>query len=131
DSRTPYAGQLVWDSSASPSNVHGVTSIFNGNCGFTLAPLRECDADYISRMMVRVEGMPLVALQTGVPWSWETFGDYLGSLEGNLGVNAGFLVGHCALRRYVMGEDAVGGQPTAAQMDGRLPALHEARDAGR
>jgi N-acyl-D-aspartate/D-glutamate deacylase len=130
DPHTHYDGQLFWDSSASPSNVHGVTSIFNGNCGFTLAPLREGDADYISRMMVRVEGMPLVALQTGVPWSWETFGDYLDSLEGKLAVNAGFLVGHCALRRYVMGEDAIGGQPTPAQMDEMLRVLHESLDAG-
>jgi N-acyl-D-aspartate/D-glutamate deacylase len=130
DPHTHYDGQLFWDSSASPSNVHGVTSVFNGNCGFTLAPLRKGDADYISRMMVRVEGMPLVALQTGVPWTWETFGDYLGALEGNLAVNAGFLVGHCALRRYVMGEDAIGGQPTAAQMDEMLRVLHESLDAG-
>jgi N-acyl-D-aspartate/D-glutamate deacylase len=56
-------------------------------------------------MMAKVEGMPLTALEQGVPWNWSTFGEYLGALEGNLGVNAGFLVGHCALRRKVMGAD--------------------------
>src|SRR5580698_10862314 len=54
-------------------------------------------------MMAKVEGMPLTALEQGVPWTWSTFDEYLGALEGNLGVNAGFLVGHCALRRKVMG----------------------------
>ena len=130
DPHTHYDGQLFWDGLATPSNVHGVTTVFNGNCGFTLAPLRKGDDDYISRMMVRVEGMPLVALQTGVPWSWESFADYLDALEGRIAVNAGFLVGHCALRRYVMGDDAIGGQPTPEQMDEMLRVLHESLAAG-
>jgi N-acyl-D-aspartate/D-glutamate deacylase len=105
DPHTHYDAQLYWDPLAVPSSWHGVTSVIGGNCGFTLAPLRSPDADYTRRMMAQVEGMPLAALEQGVPWTWESFGQYLDGLEGNLAVNAGFLVGHCAVRRYVLGED--------------------------
>ncbi|MDX6284649.1 MAG: hypothetical protein QOG53_134 [Frankiales bacterium] len=130
DPHTHYDGQLFWDPTASPSNVHGVTTVFGGNCGFTLAPIKERDADYIRRMMQKVEGMPLEALETGVPWTWETFGEYLGALDGRIGVNAGFLVGHCAIRRYVMGEDSVGGQPTEDQLTEMVTVLKESLAAG-
>jgi N-acyl-D-aspartate/D-glutamate deacylase len=74
--------------------------------------------------------MSLVALEEGAPWSWRSFGDYLDALEGRIAVNAGFMVGHCALRRYVMGEEAVGGQPSEEQLGEMLGLLHEAMDAG-
>src|SRR5690242_6970198 len=130
DLHTHYDAQLFWDPLATPSNVHGVTSIIGGNCGFTLAPVRAEDADYLRRMMAKVEGMPLAALENGIDWSWTSFADYLGLLDGHLGVNAGFLVGHCALRRFVMGADAIGHEATPEQIDAMVRVLHEAIDAG-
>ena len=67
--------------------------------GLTRGRLRPEDADYTRRMMARVEGMPLAALEHGVPWTWETFGEFLDALEGRIGLNAGFIAGHSALRR--------------------------------
>jgi N-acyl-D-aspartate/D-glutamate deacylase len=130
DPHTHYDAQLFWDPYATPSNVHGVTTVIGGNCGFTLAPIRAEDADYIRRMMAKVEGMPLEALETGVPWKWETFGEYLDSLDGNTAVNAGFLVGHCGLRRYVMGADAIGNEATPDQLDAMARVLGESIAAG-
>ncbi|MEU7647462.1 N-acyl-D-amino-acid deacylase family protein [Streptomyces huasconensis] len=133
DPHTHYDAQLFWDPYATPSLNHGVTTVAGGNCGFTLAPLhpdRPEDADYTRRMMSKVEGMSLVSLEEGAPWTWSSFGEYLDALEGRIAVNAGFMVGHCALRRYVMGADAVGGQPTPAQLDQMLRLFHDAMDAG-
>lgn len=130
DPHTHYDAQLFWDPAASPSNLHGVTSMIAGNCGFTLAPIAPVDADYLRRMMAKVEGMPLPALETGVPWNWRTFSDYLGALDGNVGLNVGFLVGHCALRRNVMGPDSVGNEATPEQLDAIVALLHDSLDAG-
>jgi len=130
DPHTHYDAQLFWDPTASPSNIHGVTTIVGGNCGFTLAPIRAADADYMRRMMAKVEGMPLPALEQGVTWDWETFGDYLARLDGNLAVNAGFLVGHCALRRYVMGADSIGNEASADQVAEMVRLLDESIEAG-
>ncbi|ATW49079.1 aminoacylase [Streptomyces peucetius subsp. caesius ATCC 27952] len=133
DPHTHYDAQLFWDPYATPSLNHGVTTVVGGNCGFTLAPLdpdRPGDADYTRRMMSKVEGMSLVALEQGAPWNWHTFGEYLEALDGRTAVNAGFMVGHCALRRYVMGPDAIGGQPTTDRLGRMVALLHDAMDAG-
>ena len=130
DPHTHYDAQLLWDPTASPSSVHGVTTIIGGNCGFTLAPLIPGDADYLRKMMSKVEGMPLAALENGTDWSWETFAEYLGRLEGNISVNAGFLVGHCAIRRYVMGPAAVGAEASDEHIAGMRAELAKSIQSG-
>jgi N-acyl-D-aspartate/D-glutamate deacylase len=94
-----------------------VTSVIGGNCSLSLAPLTPNNADYDRRLLAKVEGMPLVALEDGVPWSWSSFGEYLDALDGRLGVNAGFLQGHSALRRHVMGPAANQRPATEAELD--------------
>ncbi|MFE4592223.1 N-acyl-D-amino-acid deacylase family protein [Streptomyces laurentii] len=133
DPHTHYDAQLFWDPYATPSLQHGVTTVAGGNCGFTLAPLhpdRPEDADYTRRMMAKVEGMSLTALEEGVDWSWSSFAEYLDALDGRTAVNAGFMVGHCALRRYVMGADAIGGAATPEQIRRMTDLLKEAMEAG-
>ncbi|MCB1256605.1 MAG: D-aminoacylase [Microthrixaceae bacterium] len=130
DPHTHYDAQLMWDPTGSPSNLHGVTTIIAGNCGFTLAPIKAQDADYTRQMMAKVEGMPLLALETGIDWNWSTFEEYLNRLEGNLGLNAGFLVGHCALRKYVMGDSAVGSDASEEQLNAMKELLTESIRAG-
>lgn len=116
DIHTHYDAQIFWDGTASPSCYHGVTTVIGGNCGFSIAPLAPSAADYLMRMLARVEGMPLESLQAGVPWDWNSFGEYLDRFEGKLGVHAGFMVGHSAIRTHVMGERAVGHEATPDEL---------------
>ncbi len=130
DPHTHYDAQLSWDPTASPSNLHGVTTVIGGNCGFSIAPLGDADADYIRRMMSVVEGMPLEALEQGIDWRWRSFGQWLDGLDGQTAVNAGFLVGHCALRRTVMGERAVGHEASGEEVAAMGALLRESLEAG-
>lgn len=127
DVHTHYDAQVFWDPTLSPSSNHGVTTVFGGNCGFSIAPLsgKPEDANYLMRMLSRVEGMPLESLKAGVPWSWTSFAEYLRAVERGVAVNAGFLVGHSALRRAVMGERAIGDVAS----DGEIAAMCDLLDA--
>src|SRR6185312_7218264 len=130
DLHTHYDPQVLWDGSASPSTLHGFTTVFGGNCGFSIAPLRADTADYHKRMMAVVEGMPVESLLSGPAWDWSSFGDWLGRIEDNLSINAGFLVGHSALRLAVMGKNAIGAQASEGEIRDMQSLLATSLEAG-
>jgi N-acyl-D-aspartate/D-glutamate deacylase len=132
DVHTHFDAQVFWDGALTPSPLHGVTTALAGNCGFTIAPLsdRPDDGEYLMRMLARVEGMPLESLQEGVPWNWKTTGEYLDSIEGTLGINAGFMIGHSALRRVVMGPASIEREATADELDAMKRLLRAGLEVG-
>ncbi len=130
DIHTHYDAQLLWDRTASPSVLHGVTTVLGGNCGFSIAPLRAGDAPYIQRMMAMVEGIPLGALEGGGDWEWTSFGQYLDRIDVGLAVNAGFLVGHSTVRRAVMGDAATEDGATPDQLDAMVALVGESLAGG-
>ena len=104
DLHTHYDGQLNWDPYCSLSGWFGVTSLTIGQCGFGFAPTRPEDRDLNMRMMNRIEAIPLESMRQGMRWDWETFPEYLESLNRQgLGVNVGALFPFSPLRGYVLG----------------------------
>ena len=106
DPHTHYDAQLCWDGQARPSLEHGVTTVVTGNCSLTLAPLKEAQRDRLCRMFRQIEDLPMAAFEEGIDWTWESFEDYLKSIEPGLSINVAPLVGHSAIRMWVMGEEA-------------------------
>jgi len=130
DVHTHYDAQAFWDPTFSPSCYHGVTTVFGGFCGFSIAPLTPDAGAYLLPMLARVEGMPQETLKAGVSWNWSSFGDFLGLLEGKVGLNCGFFVGHSAVRRVVMGERAVGSLASEAEIAEMSQLVHASLDEG-
>ncbi|MBV9660929.1 MAG: amidohydrolase family protein, partial [Acidimicrobiales bacterium] len=107
DPHTHLDAQVTWDPELSLSTDHGVTTVVMGNCGFGIAPARSSDHAVLARTLENVEGMSFEALATGIDWSFESFPDYLDSLDRlPLRANIAALVGHTPLRIYVMGPAA-------------------------
>ena len=132
DVHTHYDAQVFWDGALTPSPLHGVTTALAGNCGFTIAPLSDdpSDGDYLMRMLARVEGMPLESLRDGVPWNWKTTAEYFDQIEGRLGINAGFMVGHSAIRRIVMGEESTTREAKPEEIEQMQALLRAGLEAG-
>ena len=130
DVHTHYDIQAFWDPLLSPSPLHGVTTVLGGNCGFSVAPIDSESSDYMMRTLARVEGMPLEALESGAPWDWKSTAEYLDALDGTLALNAGFMVGHTAIRRVVMGEDATKRFSTPDELEAMATLLRQGLRAG-
>src|ERR1700687_3455681 len=129
DLHTHYDCQVSWDRALTPSCWHGVTTVVMGNCGFSVAPCRPSDRELLMRMLLYVEGMPTEALRAGIDWQWETFPEYLDTLERwRPALNVAVFVGHAAVRFYVMGSAATERAATDVGL-GRLQDL--VRDARR
>jgi N-acyl-D-aspartate/D-glutamate deacylase len=130
DIHTHYDAQLHFEPTASPASWHGVTTVVTGNCGFTIAPSRAGDAAWLLEMLSRVEGMSAPALREGVPFRGGSFGDFMDGLEGRIGVNAAAYVGHSAIRRYIMGDDASTRAATSEEITAMAQVLRESLLAG-
>lgn len=116
DIHTHLDAQVSWDPMLTPVSWHGVTTALIGNCGVTFAPVRAGDSELLAGMMETVEDIPRELILDQMSWKWEGYGGYLDALEElNPAINIGGLVGHCAVRFYVMGERAVDGQPSEAE----------------
>jgi N-acyl-D-amino-acid deacylase len=108
DGHTHMDAQVAWDPLGSCSCWHGVTSVVMSNCGFTLAPCKPADRDWYMRSLSYVEDIPTEAMATGIAWSWETFPEYLATVERlPKAINYGMYIGHSAVRMYVMGKRAL------------------------
>src|SRR3954447_18243600 len=130
DPHTHYDPQLTFEPYATSSCFHGVTTVVAGNCGFSVAPLRPGDGDWLIQLFARVEGMDASALG-GIPFDgFESFPEYLHSLDGKIGVNAAFYIGHCAVRRYVMGDACQEREATDAEIDEMCAIVAGAMRAG-
>ncbi len=131
DGHTHLDAQVCWDPMAGSDAWHGVTTVLMGNCSFSVAPCREAEKDLVFRSLERSEDVPRDALLQGVKWGWETFADYLEALEHlPKGVNFAGLVGHSALRTYVMGERAFEEAATESDLEAMCRELHSAMKAG-
>ncbi|HTO56085.1 MAG TPA: D-aminoacylase [Myxococcota bacterium] len=133
DIHTHYDPQICWDRLATPSLEHGVTTVVMGNCSLSLAPVKPDGAEKLVAMFSRIEDIKAPTFEAGVPFTWESFGEYLAHIGQGLGPNVGALVGHSALRYYVMGkasQERVASDAEIAAMCGLLEAAMQAGAIG-
>lgn len=131
DIHTHYDAQVFWDPALTPSSFHGVTTVIAGNCGFSIVPTRPEQREVIGKTLENVEDMDLASLAEGIPWDFETFGEYLGSVgKRGTDLNFGAYVGHTPLRLYVMGNDAYHRVATDEELAEMRRVLRDSLESG-
>src|SRR3984893_1256236 len=131
DCHTHYDAQVLWDPDLTPSSWHGVTTVVMGNCGFGIAPTRPAGRETIARTLENVEGMSVEALFAGIPWTFETFPEYLDAVERAAPkLNVAVMLGHTPLPPCVLGEEAAERDATPAEVAEMRRLVGEALDAG-
>jgi N-acyl-D-amino-acid deacylase len=131
DGHTHLDAQIFWDPYAGSLAAHGVTSAVMGNCGFSLAPGTQEQADLIIASIERAEDMSRAAIERGVPWRWTTFAQYMDAVAAlPKALNVAAQCGHSALRASVMGERAFTDRATDGEVQRMRRAAQEAISAG-
>src|SRR6267143_388813 len=130
DNHCHYDAQVLWDPLCTFSCHHGATSVIIGNCSLALAPVKAAERERLAGMLSYVEAIPMDVLQAGVPWTWETYPEYMSTIGRRLGVNVGTLVGHSAVRLYAMGADCSERPATDAELETMRRIVREALEAG-
>jgi len=130
DNHCHYDAQVLWDPLCTFSSHHGATTVIIGNCSLALAPVKAPERRKLAGMLSYVEAIPMDVLEAGVPWTWETFPEYMGAIGQRLGVNVGTLVGHSAIRLYAMGEQCSDRPATDAELEAMRRVLRQSIGAG-
>ena len=131
DTHTHFDPVLWWDPSADPMALHGVTTVVQGNCSLSLAPLHASDRAALSDVFCFIEDLPLVAFEEHIPWNWSTWQEYRAAFNGRgAAVNVVGLVGHSALRWFVMGDDALERAATDDERQALAAVLADCLSAG-